>query len=546
MVEQRCDFNSGRLLASLLAVAISATAASTHAATVAYWRFEGDGVTTPTDGAFVRDTNGRTAIQPDGIPVIDVSGNGNTLYTWDNNPTGHQYRPNVPPTTALQSGLSNDWSIQNNGGFPASFTWSQQTNPTGIDVQNWAPTTWTIEASVNTTALGGWRTFVGRDGNDVNPSEAGLAPFYFQAMGDDLAATPFNDIDHVRIQFVDATGTVHQAVDPNPITSNQWYHFSATSDGNTLKLFKDQLDGAGYQMVASTDITASANRAMINPGVDLNGDSWGWTVGRGRYGTDDNPNADHGDRWLGYIDEVRFSDVALDPTQFLFKPQPDMLLVVNKTTGAVAIRNTSDAPITFDYYQIESVDPDGPGGTPGGALSLAGWNSLSDQGVDAGLAADFNNNGVVNAADLAVWKTAFGTTSLGDADNDGDSDGNDFLVWQRQFGQSAGEGDSWDESAGSTNAILAELFLNGATTLAPGAQVSLGNAFNPAVFGAGVDGNLTFKYGVQGSPALSGGGVSYANVGPIAAVPEPGTLWLATGLGALVCGMRCGGNRKSH
>jgi hypothetical protein len=52
--------------------------------------------------------------------------------------------------------------------------------------------------------------------------------------------------------------------------------------------------------------------------------------------------------------------------------------------------------------------------------------------------ADFNSNGVVDADDLALWKTGFGTSTGatradGDADNDGDVDGGDYLVWQQQF-----------------------------------------------------------------------------------------------------------------
>jgi hypothetical protein len=51
---------------------------------------------------------------------------------------------------------------------------------------------------------------------------------------------------------------------------------------------------------------------------------------------------------------------------------------------------------------------------------------------------DFNGNGVVNAADLAIWRTNVGMTSAhftdGDADRDGDVDGRDFLVWQRNLG----------------------------------------------------------------------------------------------------------------
>lgn len=51
-----------------------------------------------------------------------------------------------------------------------------------------------------------------------------------------------------------------------------------------------------------------------------------------------------------------------------------------------------------------------------------------------GFAADFNNDGKVNAIDLSAWKSAVGMTATGDADGDGDSDGADFLAWQRQFG----------------------------------------------------------------------------------------------------------------
>lgn len=52
--------------------------------------------------------------------------------------------------------------------------------------------------------------------------------------------------------------------------------------------------------------------------------------------------------------------------------------------------------------------------------------------------ADFNNDGVVNGADLTVWKDAFGMGAGADADGDGDSDGADFLVWQRSQGAVVG------------------------------------------------------------------------------------------------------------
>jgi hypothetical protein len=53
-------------------------------------------------------------------------------------------------------------------------------------------------------------------------------------------------------------------------------------------------------------------------------------------------------------------------------------------------------------------------------------------------AADFDEDGDVDSADLVNWKAGFGgglkTHLQGDADADGDADGADLLVWQRQLG----------------------------------------------------------------------------------------------------------------
>jgi CubicO group peptidase (beta-lactamase class C family) len=53
--------------------------------------------------------------------------------------------------------------------------------------------------------------------------------------------------------------------------------------------------------------------------------------------------------------------------------------------------------------------------------------------LEAVPAADFDFNGAVDAADLAIWQAAYGMTPQGDADNDGQSDGADYLAWQRGF-----------------------------------------------------------------------------------------------------------------
>src|SRR5947209_5172757 len=128
------------LKALALAVCL-ATLSVADAETVAYWRFEGDGISPLTAGTPVRGTQGRSTLKApgsQGIPVLDVSGNGNTLYTWNEGESGHQYGEEVPAAIVSRSGLPNRFSIGNRGSTPATFTWSKQSHP-GKDVETIAP-----------------------------------------------------------------------------------------------------------------------------------------------------------------------------------------------------------------------------------------------------------------------------------------------------------------------------------------------------------------------------------------------------------------------
>ena len=358
-------------------------------------------------------------------------------------------------------------------------------------LHNWTAPTWTIETSVMLSSLTGWNTLIGRDGSTVSAPES---DFYLQENGID---------DRFRFNFVTAGGE-RVILDGNytPV-ANKWYGLAGTSDGTTFQMWLD--DGNGYQQIGAYAYTGTDNAFRSSA---LN-----WTFGRGWY------NGGQVDRINGFMDDIRFSNTALSPQDMIgIDPVPAPLSIqINKSTGAMSIKNIGTVPVTFDYYLIESA---------GNALKTTTWNSLSDQNIDAGRPADFNNNGTVDGPDLAIWKAAFGVDASGDANADGVSDGRDFLIWQRQYGQTAGAGESWDEAGGASTAKLAELFLNSASTLAPGQSFSLGNAYNTTVFGA-LDGDLTFKFGLAGSGLLEGGVAYLSSLSAVTAVPEPAGLALA-------------------
>lgn len=50
---------------------------------------------------------------------------------------------------------------------------------------------------------------------------------------------------------------------------------------------------------------------------------------------------------------------------------------------------------------------------------------------------DFSGDGIVNSADLTIWRNAYGVNANGDANGDGDTDGRDFLQWQKEYGTGA-------------------------------------------------------------------------------------------------------------
>jgi hypothetical protein len=316
------------------------------------------------------------------------------------------------------------------------------------------PMAFTVEASWK-MENGGYRTVVGRDAQNISTSNASEPAVMLQARPD----------NSVGIRFTDAAGVTHEAyspagyiqgfdfpTDPDGLLAD-WYHLAGVSDGTTLKLYVNNA------LVTSTPIVSADPRLSngTTNGSTADGGDWNpgaWTVGRGLW------NGGHTDRAYGFIDEVRISDSALGQQDLLY--HAELALEVNKNTGLITLKNTTAVEVKIDFYRISSA---------GGALSTTGWNSLDDQNFQA---IDGPDTGTV-------------------------------------VGNSPGEG--WDQAGGSSVNQLIEQFLREeGSTIGPNQSLTLGNAYNTSIFGAGNDGDLEFTFGYNGG-ALAGGLVTYVTGG---------------------------------
>lgn len=302
--------NSAIVIALMLILPVSASAA-----TVLWYTFE--------------DGTPGTVMNPGTAPAVasaDLSGHGYDMWGW-----ASSTQNNSPNFSAL-------------GETPQGFGMSARINSgedgytTDATINEWSPVTWTIEVSARLDALTSWQTIIGRSGSSLGVSEA---DFYLQ----------LNDADDCfRVNF-GTVGAERVIVDGNfTVTADQWYHLAVVSDGVTVTLYIDQLDGNGYQVAGTHTFTGvGASNALAQGGFV-------WTFGRGWFGNNT-------DFVAGYIDDVRFSDVALTPDEFLHTaydvgfPQPDNGAVNVLRSPTLEWAQVSSA-VTVDSYDVYfSTDP---------------------------------------------------------------------------------------------------------------------------------------------------------------------------------------------
>jgi hypothetical protein len=317
-----------------LAAAVLVAPLAAQAATQAYWRFEDKNGLPAIPGDTLRSTPAGGGTTSGGNTVdltSDSSGNGNELRTFHspNDPTSPdgvqrldtspEYVLDTPALIVPQTGAPNLLA------FDFDRAPGQDQQPPGTLPNNAAPddiysqdnenqagpinamvfNQYTIEGAFNVDTLGLFQSVAVKDGSvgDVG----GVGPGPLPSMNVKLFAdNTFN------IETFDAAGAFHKVTANDLMVADRWYKFAAVNDGSTLSLYLDSSDGNGYVL--------QTQQAAVSGGL-FNNDSV-WAVGRGWFNGVN-------DFFDGQIDEVRISDVALSPSEFLFViPEPSTSLML--------------------------------------------------------------------------------------------------------------------------------------------------------------------------------------------------------------------------
>ena len=277
----------------LLAAAVTAAGvAAAQAAPISYYRFE--------DGTAGNDVPGDA---PGSVgTVIDSIDPANNLNVF-NLGSGGTFSADVPVATIPQTGQANTLSVDFNG---TEDIYGDVGLPEGAGVS------FTLETYVKSDTLGSFQTYVGRDDGGDTAGNGPLALFYLSKAG----VGPFVT-DAFRVELTTDTGAQVAVNSASVAQADTWYHLAAVGDASagTLELFVD-----GSSVGSSAGYTGLFDSNTI------------WTFGRGFFGGS-------ADRLDGHLDEVRFSDSALAPSEFLNAvPEPTSLTLLLAGGLALAAR----------------------------------------------------------------------------------------------------------------------------------------------------------------------------------------------------------------
>ena len=330
-----------------------------YASTVAYWRFD----VGPVDTIVQKSTDAGRYYSGD---IPDVSGNGNHMSPWTDaaGNSAFWYRGNTPFSFVPQTYQTDPISVQNYGNAPQMFTFSDEGEVTGIDAEVIEPAQFTVEAFFNPNASQDTRnagkvgTMVCRDGYYVCSADSASSAFALRVHDADSDTAAWS----IESMFVDVDGYKHEAQSgSNTVESGKWYHVAVVSDGTTFKVYLTNITDSGdTEVVASVDMTSSGSTdTALTTDTKAPYSTWipgGWVLYRELIAKG------HVNRYEGYLDEVRISDVALSPIDFLCNvgqnasnPTP-----VDDATGVGTSTGTYTVTVDLGWDAGLAVDPSDP------------------------------------------------------------------------------------------------------------------------------------------------------------------------------------------
>jgi Concanavalin A-like lectin/glucanases superfamily len=263
--------------ALIVSTAHSTLAVSPKPLENAYWRFEEGSAGSP--------------VTPGNNDYVKDSINANHMRAFDSGTTP-DYTTSVAPTP-LKSGLANSLAL--------SFTTHDDLYTDTKNINNGmigppvAPNVsgFTIEAAFQPSAFVGFQGIVGREGQPNG------------SLNETLELKIRGDNHLLQIEQFDKAGNQVQVSSINQMNIGQWYYSAVVNDGSNLSLYLDSNDGNGYVLQGTTPV----NGALYQGTNDWDKT---WSIGRGFY------NGNPADWFNGIIDEVRLSNSALAPSDFLF------------------------------------------------------------------------------------------------------------------------------------------------------------------------------------------------------------------------------------
>ena len=315
----------------------------------AYWRFEEGtafGQVTPRNADVVQDSINDNEMRAFMNETIDAS------------PT---YVSDVPPAP-LKNGLENTLALDF---IPNQDIFSQEQ-----PINNGFITSgggFTAEAAFNVANTGSFYGIFGKEGQPGLGRGLGfienLPTFAIKARRNTGNTADFRD-GKLQVEQWDAAGNLVDVVSDNVLLANQWYYVAIVNDGATLSMYLS--DGTGYQL-QGTPVPVSG---ALYQGADPNNPDWDrpWTIGRAEFG------GGPADFFNGQIDEVRLTNAALSPSQFLFAPPGDTLEgdynedgTVDAADYVVWRRDNIDGQAGYDLWRANFGMMAGGGGGVGGS-----------------------------------------------------------------------------------------------------------------------------------------------------------------------------------